>query len=96
MPAAARSYGNSSTADVKVFCPESVIAASSRYNLSYPFVVGESGHVDSGIVNRVGSMTSAEGRTLGISKAGLWDMKRRAAQGKPLKLYQKVQAKLAK
>ncbi len=24
MPAAARSYGNSSTADVKVFCPESV------------------------------------------------------------------------
>ncbi len=73
-----------------------LIAASSRYNLSYPFVVGESGHVDSGIVNRVGSMTSAEGRTLGISKAGLWDMKRRAAQGKPLKLYQKVQAKLAK
>ena len=31
MPAAARSYGNSSTADVKVFCPESVTKYSIRY-----------------------------------------------------------------
>ena len=69
-------------------------APSSRLSLSYPFVVGESGHVDSGTADRVCSMTYAEARTLGISKAGLWDMKRRAAEGKPLKLYREVASKL--
>ncbi len=35
MPAAARSYGNSSTADVKVFCPESVTSPT-RQRLCVP------------------------------------------------------------
>lgn len=65
-----------------------------RFDLSLRFAVGESGHVESGIAERVGSMTYAEARSLGISKAGLWDMKRRAAQGKPLKLYRKVSRRL--
>jgi len=65
-----------------------------RFDLSLPFAVGESGHVDAGIAEWVDSMTYAEARTLGISKAGLWDMKRRAALGQPLKLYRKVSRKL--
>jgi CRISPR-associated protein Cas1 len=65
-----------------------------RFDLSMPFAVGESGHVDTDLRDRVGTMTYAEARQLGISKAGLFDMKRRAATGKPLKLYRKVSARL--
>jgi CRISPR-associated protein Cas1 len=61
-----------------------------RLDLAYPFEVGESGHVTPEFKDRVVSLTYAEGRKLGISKAGLWDMKRRAAVGKPLRLYGKV------
>jgi CRISP-associated protein Cas1 len=65
-----------------------------KFDLSLPFIVGKSGHVESEVADRVAIMTYAEARRLGISKAGLWDMKRRAEQGKPLKLYRKVSRKL--
>jgi CRISP-associated protein Cas1 len=65
------------------------------FHIGYPFQVGESGHVDADVARNVTSMTYAVARKLGISKAGLWDMKRRAALGKPLKLYHKVSGKLA-
>ena len=65
-----------------------------RFDLSVPFAVGESGHVESETAAKVACMTYAEARELGISKAGLWDMKRRAMDGKPLKLYRKVSRKL--
>lgn len=66
-----------------------------RFDLSLPFAVGESGHVDTDLKDRVEAMTYAEGRTLGISKAGLFAMKQRAANGKPLKLYRKVSRRLS-
>ena len=68
--------------------------AKGRLDLSYPFAVGESGHVGTDLKDRVAAMTYAEGRAFGLSKAGLWDMKRRASQGKPLKLYRKVSRRL--
>lgn len=61
-----------------------------QFDLSVPFAVGESGHLATDTAERVASMTYAEARRLGISKAGLWDMKRRAREGKPLRLYRKV------
>ncbi|MGP8073995.1 MAG: CRISPR-associated endonuclease Cas1 [Thermoplasmata archaeon] len=64
------------------------------FDLSYPLEVRESGHVGPEDTARVASMTYAEGRALGISKAGLWDMKRRAADGRPMKLYSKVRSRL--
>jgi CRISP-associated protein Cas1 len=66
-----------------------------RFDLSYPFAAGESGHVESGVAERVTSMTYSEGRKLGLSKAGLWDMKRRAAEGKPVRLYRGLRRKLS-
>ena len=69
--------------------------AKGGFDLSYPFAVGDSGHVESGVAQRVASLTYAEARNLGVSKAGLWDMKRRAADGKPLRLYGKVAEKLS-
>ena len=38
----------------------------------------------------ISGLTYAEARKLEISKTGLWDMKRRAADGKPLRLYAKT------
>jgi hypothetical protein len=64
-------------------------------SFAYPFSVGESGHVDTDVAQRVARMTYADARKLGISKAGLWNMKRRAAEGKPLKLYRKVFGRLS-
>ncbi|MFI5417719.1 MAG: CRISPR-associated endonuclease Cas1 [Candidatus Lutacidiplasmatales archaeon] len=69
-------------------------APKSRLGLAFLFEVGESGHVGSEVAERVASLTYGEARKLGISKAGLWDMKRRAAEGKPLRLYEKVARKL--
>ncbi|MCI4331373.1 MAG: CRISPR-associated endonuclease Cas1 [Thermoplasmata archaeon] len=65
-----------------------------RLDLSYPFAMGESGHVDGDLKARVGAMSYAEGRSLGISKAGLFAMKRRAAKGRPLRLYGKVRDRI--
>jgi CRISP-associated protein Cas1 len=65
-----------------------------RMDLTYPFAVGESGHVEVGTVERVTSMTNQKARELGISKAGLWYMKQRARGGRPLRLYGKTSARL--
>jgi CRISPR-associated protein Cas1 len=64
------------------------------FDLCYPFAVGVSGHVETNLKDRVAAMTYAEGRDLGISKAGLFSMKRRAAEGKPLRLYSTVRIRL--
>jgi CRISPR-associated protein Cas1 len=65
-----------------------------RLDLSYPFAVAEDCHVGDDLKARVADMGYAEAKALGISKAGLWDMKRRAAEGKPLRLYGKVARRL--
>jgi CRISP-associated protein Cas1 len=69
-------------------------AATAVLELSYPFAVGESGHVETDLRKKVAAMTYAEGRALGISKAGLFSMKRRAKEGKPLRLYSTVRSRL--
>ncbi len=66
-----------------------------RLHHTVPFHTGESGHVETGIAERVAAMSYAEARKLGISKAGLWDMKRRAAVGKPVRLYGKIRNRIA-
>jgi CRISPR-associated protein Cas1 len=68
--------------------------AKGRLDFSYPFAVGESGHVDGDLKARIGAMSYAEARSLGISKAGLFSMKRRASEGKPLRLYGKVRDRI--
>jgi CRISPR-associated protein Cas1 len=73
----------------------SLSESKARFDLSYPFDLGESGHVGTEVQDRVASLTYAEAREFGISKAGLWDMKRRAAEGKPLRLYGKVARRLS-
>jgi CRISPR-associated protein Cas1 len=65
-----------------------------RFDLSLPFAVGESGHVETGLKDRVLRMTYTAGRALGISKAGLFAMKKRAAKGKPLRLYSGVRRRV--
>ena len=69
-------------------------APKGSFGLSYPFAVGESGHVAPELKDRVASLTFAEGRKMGLSKAGLWDMKRRAGEGKPLRLYSTVRRRV--
>jgi CRISPR-associated protein Cas1 len=65
-----------------------------RLDLSYPFAVAEDCHVGDDLRARIAGMGYAEARALGISKAGLWDMKRRAAEGRPLRLYGKVSSRI--
>jgi len=69
--------------------------AKGQLDFSCPFAVGESGHVDGGLKARVAAMSYGEARRLGISKAGLFAMKRRAAEGRPLRLYSKIRDRLA-
>ena len=70
-------------------------ASTGRLDLSYPFQADEAGYVVSALKDRVAAMTYAEARKLGISKAGLFYMKQRAAEGKPLRLYGKVARRLS-
>lgn len=63
-----------------------------RLDLSVPFAVEDGVYVGSSLMDRVAGMTYAEARKLGISKAGLWDMKRRAREGKTLRLYRPTKA----
>jgi CRISP-associated protein Cas1 len=65
-----------------------------RFDLSLPFAVGESGHVEVDLKAKVETMTYAEARSLGISKAGLWAIKQRAAEGRPLRLYRKIASRI--
>jgi CRISPR-associated protein Cas1 len=64
--------------------------------LSYPMEIESGGYVDTQAKQAVAALTYAKAKELGISKGGLWDMKRRAAQGRPVRLYRKIQAKLGK
>ncbi len=68
---------------------------SGRFNLSSPFSAADSTFVTPKINAEVGAMSYRRAKTLGISKAGLWDMKRRIAEGRPLRLYRTVSRKLA-
>ena len=67
-----------------------LVAPSARFNLSYPFAVGESGHVSTDLKEQVLSMTLAQRKASGISKTTWHYIKRRAETGKPLRLYSKV------
>ncbi|MGH9921104.1 MAG: CRISPR-associated endonuclease Cas1 [Nitrososphaerales archaeon] len=62
-------------------------------SLDYPFGAFD-GVLDNDAAETVSALTYADARRLGISKAGLFYMKRRAAEGKPLRLYEKVARKL--
>jgi CRISPR-associated protein Cas1 len=70
-----------------------LLGRSKRLDLDFPFDAFD-GAVDTEAAETISALTYAEARKLGISKAGLWDMKRRAAEGKPLRLYGKVAEKL--
>jgi hypothetical protein len=67
---------------------------SKRLDLVYPFGAFD-GALDIAAAETISALTYADARRLGISKAGLFYMKRRAAEGKPLRLYGKVARKLS-
>ena len=71
-----------------------LLGQSKRLDLSFPFGAFD-GPIDTQAAETISALTYSDARKLGISKAGLWDMKRRAAEGKPIRLYRKVAAKLA-
>jgi CRISPR-associated protein Cas1 len=71
-----------------------LLGQSRRLDLDFSFAAFD-GALDIQTAEAVSALTYADARKLGISKAGLWDMKRRAAEGKPLRLYAKVIRKLA-
>ena len=60
-----------------------------KLDLDFPFAAFD-GALDAEAAEAVSALTYADARKLGISKAGLWDMKRRVAEGKPLRVYRKV------
>lgn len=70
-----------------------LLGQSKRLDLNFPFGAFD-GALDTQAAETISALTYAEARKLGISKAGLWDMKRRVAEGKPLKVYGKVARKL--
>lgn len=72
----------------------SILEAKARFNLSVPFAVAEWGYAGEDAGAKIAAMSYAEAGKLGISKAGLWDMKRRIAEGKHLRLYAKVADRL--
>ncbi len=72
-----------------------LVAPSRRFDLSYPFAAGESGHVSTDFKEQVLSMTLADRKAAGISKTTWHYIRERAAQGKPLKLYEKVARRLS-
>ncbi len=71
-----------------------LLGQSKRLNLNFPFGAFD-GALDTEAADTISALTYSEARKLGISKAGLWDMKRRAAEGKPLRLYRKVSKRLS-
>ena len=70
-------------------------APSGRFDLSFPFSTANSTFVTTSLIAEVKSMSYRRAKALGISKAGLWDMKRRIADGRPLRLYRKVSRRFA-
>jgi CRISP-associated protein Cas1 len=71
-----------------------LLGRSKRLDLDFPFGAFEEA-VDRDAAEAISALSYAHARELGISKAGLWDMKRRAAEGKPVRLYGKVARKLS-
>ena len=71
-----------------------LLGQSKRLDLSFPFRALD-GAVDRDATETISALSYAEARKLGISKAGLWDMKRRAVEGKPIRLYGKVARRLS-
>jgi CRISPR-associated protein Cas1 len=59
-------------------------------DLSFPFSMGESGHVTSDVRERILALTPAERKAMGIAKNTWHYIKHRAQTGKPLRLYSKV------
>jgi CRISPR-associated protein Cas1 len=70
-------------------------APKTSLDFSYPFAAGEAGCVNSDLKERVRSLTLAERKTAGISKTTWHYIRKRAAEGKPLKLYGKVARRLS-
>ncbi len=66
-----------------------------RLDLSYPFGVGESGHVSTNVRARVLALTPTERKSMGIAKNTWHYIRNRADHGKPLKLYKKVARRLS-
>ena len=71
-----------------------LLGKAKRLDLDFPFGAFD-GALDTDAAETISALTYAEARRLGISKAGLFYMKRRAAEGKPVRLYAKVSRKLA-
>ncbi|EQD46012.1 CRISPR-associated protein Cas1, partial [mine drainage metagenome] len=65
-------------------------APTGRFDLSCSFEVGESGHVTPELKDRVLSLTLAERKAAGISKTTWHYIRKRAENGRPLRLYEKV------
>ncbi len=63
-------------------------------DFAYPFAADEAGYVGSDLKERVASLTLAERKAAGISKTTWHYIRKRAAEGKPLRLYGKVAEKL--
>lgn len=71
-----------------------LLGQSKRLDLGFPFAAFD-GALDSDTAQTISALTYANARRLGISKAGLFYMKRRAAEGKPLRVYGNVARRLA-
>jgi len=71
-----------------------LLGQSKRLDLDFPFGAFD-GALDNEAAETISALTYADARRLGISKAGLFYMKRRAAEGKPLRLYGKTAGKLS-
>lgn len=65
-----------------------------RLDLSYPFAVGESGHLASDLQDQLLGLTLAERKAAGIAKNTWHYIRKRAASGKPVRLYGKVAGRL--
>jgi CRISPR-associated protein Cas1 len=71
-----------------------LLGQTNRLTLDFSFGAFDGG-LDSEAAETISALSYAEARKLGISKAGLFDMKRRAAEGRPLRLYGKVARRLS-
>ncbi len=71
-----------------------LLGQSKRLDLGFPFGAFD-GALDTEAAETISALSYSDARRLGISKAGLWDMKRRAAEGKPVRLYRKTESKIA-
>jgi CRISPR-associated protein Cas1 len=71
-----------------------LLGTSRKLDPGVPFAA-ENAAVDAKAAQEIAALSYADARALGLSKAGLWDVKRRVAEGRPLKLYRTTREKLA-